>query len=458
LVKKPPNQRLAFYMDEFIIDRQTINDLAIFADEAASVYSFFNHVKTIGGQTKLRKLIETPSADINILNSRKQTIQYFHQHKLALPLNKKDIDFIEHYLAFNRSPLKPNIFDVSAGKIKNYLSPGSDHYIITQGIKDLHKLLIVLNRFSAAMKTEGMNAAVHEFATAMNNFLAKPAIQKLIATDPEKEQSFLQVSHHDKLFRKTEITNIRTLLNVVYELDVYISIARVLDNSNFCLAEYIDTDECFVNIEGLHHPSIKDAVTNDIEISTKNLLFITGANMAGKSSFLKALGLCVYLAHVGFPVPAKAMRTNVFNGLITTINLADNIGAGYSHYFSEVNRVKQTALLIKEQSKLFVIFDELFRGTNVKDAYDASLAIIKALSKVKNCVFLISTHIVEIAQQLQDIENVRFDYFNAGITGGKPVFDYKLRAGVSSETLGYFIFKNEGIIEILEEAAKNKDK
>jgi len=148
------------------------------------------------------------------------------------------------------------------------------------------------------------------------------------------------------------------------------------------------------------------------------------------------------------------MQTSVFNGLITTINLSDNISSGYSHYYSEIKRVKDTAQKILERNNLFVIFDELFRGTNVKDAFDASLATINALSSIKNSVFLISTHIVEIAAEISHLQNVSFQYFVARIDNGKPVFEYKMREGVSSETLGFFIFKNEGILEILEKAAK----
>jgi DNA mismatch repair protein MutS len=213
-----------------------------------------------------------------------------------------------------------------------------------------------------------------------------------------------------------------------------------------------------VDIKGLHHPCIKNAVRNDVLIEQdRNLCFLTGANMAGKSTYLKSLSLAVYLAHVGFPVPATAMQTTLFKGLITTINLSDNINSGYSHYYSEVKRLKKVAEKIISQDNLFIVFDELFRGTNVKDAYDASLATITALSKIKSSVFLISTHIVEIASEIKAYENIVFKYFDSQIDNDKPVFDFKLKDGVSAETLGYFIFKNEGILEILAQAGGEND-
>lgn len=79
-------------------------------------------------------------------------------------------------------------------------------------------------------------------------------------------------------------------------------------------------------------------------------------------------------------MPADAMETTVFNGLVTTINLPDNINQGLSHYYTEVKRVKEVAESLLHRDKLFIIFDELFRGTNVKDAFDGSSLIIAELS------------------------------------------------------------------------------
>lgn len=171
--------------------------------------------------------------------------------------------------------------------------------------------------------------------------------------------------------------------------------------------------------------------------------------MAGKSTFMKAVGLAVYLAHLGFPVPAEKMRTTVYNGMISTINLSDNINLGYSHFYTEVSRVKEAVLKIKERGRMFVIFDELFRGTNVKDAFDASLLIIESFSKIPGSSFFISTHITEIAEELKNDENILFRYLDSELVDGSPIYSYKLLTGVSHERLGMLILKNENIIEIL---------
>ncbi|NJK95829.1 MAG: hypothetical protein HC905_13780 [Bacteroidales bacterium] len=172
--------------------------------------------------------------------------------------------------------------------------------------------------------------------------------------------------------------------------------------------------------------------------------------MSGKSTFLKSVGLSLYLAHVGFPVPARQMKTSIFHGLITSINLADNINQGYSHFYSEVKRVKEAAIKVRNKGRMMIVFDELFRGTNIKDASEASSMIIGALAKIPDSLFLISTHIVEIADDLKSEPTVIFRCFETIPEGDRAVYDYKLKNGVSKERLGMQIVRQEGIMEILE--------
>jgi len=179
--------------------------------------------------------------------------------------------------------------------------------------------------------------------------------------------------------------------------------------------------------------------------------------MAGKSTFLKTMGLMIYLAHIGFPVPAKKVKTSVFDGLFTTINLADNLNLGYSHFYSEVQRVKEIVVKVNTARKLFVIFDELFRGTNVKDAYDASLMIITALAKIHNNFFFISTHILEVAESLENTDSIQFKCFESELVDQMPVYDFKLKNGVSKERIGLTIIKRENIMEILEQIVEKQN-
>ena len=165
---------------------------------------------------------------------------------------------------------------------------------------------------------------------------------------------------------------------------------------------------------------------------------------------MKAFGISAYLAHMGFPVPASAMEFSVQNGLFTTINLPDNINMGYSHFYAEVIRVKKVAESIKKSHNLIVIFDELFRGTNVKDAYDATVAVTEAFAAKKNCIFIISTHIIEAGETLKDrCDNIFFVNLPTIMEGSKPTYTFKLAEGITSDRHGMVIINNEGILDIL---------
>jgi DNA mismatch repair protein MutS len=269
------------------------------------------------------------------------------------------------------------------------------------------------------------------------------------------DRSSADITKADHIFRQLAYEKMKILLNVAYQLDVYQSVGVSGKSLGFTFPVITENNTKGLSVKGLFHPFIANAKANDIEFSPdKNVCFITGTNMAGKSSLLKSIGIAIYLSQLGFPVPAKSMVTCAFKGLITTINLADDVEHGHSHFYKEVLRVKHVAEKLNQSKDIFVIFDELFRGTNVKDAYDASLAIIAAFAEVKTCFFAVSTHIVEVAHELSSIENINFRYMETIFEDTNPVNSYKLKEGITEERLGMWIVKNERILEIIKNSFK----
>src|SRR5690606_1521132 len=131
-------------------------------------------------------------------------------------------------------------------------------------------------------------------------------------------------------------------LRYIYQLDVYISVARVATSRRLEFPVALPAGERTVKLENVFHPLVKNAVPNTVYInSANNVLFLTGANMAGKSTFMKSLGTALFVAHVGFSVAAAKMEFSVLDGIYATINLADNLGMGASHFYAEVLRVKK---------------------------------------------------------------------------------------------------------------------
>ncbi len=184
-----------------------------------------------------------------------------------------------------------------------------------------------------------------------------------------------------------------------------------------------------------------------------NVIFLTGANMAGKSTLMKSIGIGMYLAHMGFPVAAKSFDFSVREGMYSSINVADNIGLGYSHFYAEVVRVKQAAEAAASGKRLLLMFDELFKGTNVKDAYDGTLAVTEAFAEYQDCLFIVSTHIIEVGEALKETNNIQFRYMPTIMDGAKPRYTYKVEEGITEDRQGMMIIRNEGILELISSAS-----
>lgn len=172
--------------------------------------------------------------------------------------------------------------------------------------------------------------------------------------------------------------------------------------------------------------------------------------MAGKSTFIKSVGLSVFLAHIGMGVPARSFKLSLFDGILSNINVTDNIVKGESFFYNEVQRIRNTVLKINDGRKWLVLIDELFKGTNIQDAMKCSLTVIRGLIKIKQSLFILSTHLYEIGDALKEYPNISFKYFETSITEKDIHFSYQLKEGVSNDRLGYLILQREGVVEMLD--------
>jgi DNA mismatch repair ATPase MutS len=171
--------------------------------------------------------------------------------------------------------------------------------------------------------------------------------------------------------------------------------------------------------------------------------------MAGKSTWMKSIGIGMYLAHIGFPVAAQSMEFSIREGIYSSINVADNIALGYSHFYAEVVRVKNAADATATGKHLLLMFDELFKGTNVKDAYDGTLAVTESFAEYTNCLFIVSTHIIEVGAALKSRKNIQFNFMPTVLEGSVPRYTYRLQQGITEDRQGMMIIRNEGILELI---------
>jgi len=228
--------------------------------------------------------------------------------------------------------------------------------------------------------------------------------------------------------------------------EAYLSISTGIATHGFVFPAF---DDAHFSLQGFYHPVLKNPVKNNLT-AQQNIILLTGPNMSGKSTLLKAISLCVYLAHVGLAVPATKAVTPFFSTISVAINLTDSIVSGYSHFMSEIITLKNVLNEAQNDGKCFAVFDELFRGTNIEDALEISAATIKGLLHFPHSLFFISTHL----HQLKEMDEIKTNkistcFIECNLTDNIPAFTYKLKEGWSDLKLGRILFEKEGLNKML---------
>ena len=204
-------------------------------------------------------------------------------------------------------------------------------------------------------------------------------------------------------------------------------------------------------VTGLVHPFLgDDGVPNDLELDAAvRVCFVTGPNMAGKSTFLKAVAIAVVLAHAGCGVPATSMTFTVVSAVFSSVNVEDALGARESLYLAEVRRIGALGRILSDGRTALACLDEPFRGTNVHDAAEATLAVLTRLADHPRALVFVASHLSELAPAVADHAAVALLHFAADITADAPRFDYRIRQGVSNQRLGMYLLRQEGVLELL---------
>jgi DNA mismatch repair protein MutS len=451
----------------FTTDRQTIEDLNIFGKRGDdSIYSIFNHTQTRGGAILLEQLFHEPLSRPEAIRKRIGIIRFFAGAGLAFPCKPEWFDAIEQYLANTDERTKLSHEDSTLGRrISGMITLNTEQAIIHKGVAAVVEMVHACRDFVSTMAADARGGkdgtdgtAYVDERTAVQTLLSDAAFTGVLQQSPRKKLAFGQVAAFDELLRFRHRGLIRRLLERIYYLDLYLTVARVAAARKLTFPTVLEREAHSIAIKGLYHPGLANPVPNSVRITPdNNVVFLTGANMAGKSTFMKSLGIAMYLGHMGFPVAAAEMEFSVLDGLFTTINLADNLGMGASHFYAEVLRVKKVAEELNRGRNLLVIFDELFRGTNVKDAYEATIAITGAFAGKRTSIFVISTHIIEAGEVLRErCDNIGFLFLPTRMEGTRPVYTYQLERGITDDRHGMVIIRNEGILDILEKGNWNE--
>lgn len=237
-------------------------------------------------------------------------------------------------------------------------------------------------------------------------------------------------------------------LETVGELDALCSLGTFAYNHpQYIYPELTEKPFCFLATQ-MGHPlmPVSQCVKNDATIPSRPFfLIITGANMAGKSTYLRTIGVNYLLACVGAPVCCERLKLHP-NQLITSLRTSDSLSDNESYFFAELKRLKRIIDLLNQGQQLFIILDEILKGTNSMDKQKGSFDLIRQFMQLK-ANGIIATHDLLLGSLIKQFpEEIRNYCFEADIKDNELTFSYKLREGVAQNMNACFLMKKMGII------------
>ena len=435
------------------IDKTTLTDLVIFdREDEFSVFNRINFTETSRGKEQLQKNLMKPLATIAAIQNVQTCVSFMQAKNEHWPklISNGTIMVVERFYETNIDPIPLNPSFMGAFSYK--LLHGHDNTLVKYSVRHCYDFIKGIAQFVQFYLNEETPTILKNELEEIKKAIANEQLLVIFKTKKASDlipSDMLSLAHFLKYKFKRQMLE---LITIYAKLDAWNSMAIAMLKYNLCTPIFKEGEMPFIEAKNLYHLMLQQPVPYNVTLNeATNFLFLTGANMAGKSTFIKACGTAVYLAHTGMGVSASSMELSFFDGILSNINVIDNIAKGESYFFNEVQRIKATIEKINNGKKWLILIDELFKGTNVQDAMKCSNAVIEGLIKNKKSIFLLSTHLYEIGEDLKKYKNINFNYFETSVVDDNLSFSYQLKEGISNDRLGYLILKREGVVKMLEE-------
>jgi hypothetical protein len=249
-------------------------------------------------------------------------------------------------------------------------------------------------------------------------------------------------------WKRANHENLENAFDVIAEFEALQSLSGIRFNyPDWATPQIAGGDAYTLTAKNLAHPLInnKYRIPNDYElVDTRKIDIITGSNMAGKSTFLRTIGINTILALCGAPVCADSMEVSVMT-MVSYMRIKDSLNESTSTFKAELDRLQMLLAAVEQEYKVFFLIDEMLRGTNSVDKYLGSKAVIEQLI-AKNGVGMVATHDLQIAQLEQQYSTyVRNFYFDIQVVNGEMLFDYKIKYGECKTFNATLLLKQIGI-------------
>jgi hypothetical protein len=305
--------------------------------------------------------------------------------------------------------------------------------------------LLVAQKSQIVTDSEKASGVLHQFSRLLNrldqrnNMLIGVVSNGFFLRD-------LKVSFDIEQWIETHHKKVANWFEVIHFYDAYNSLANYDFNQPTHTYPMIQEEGALLQATAAAHPLLdpKTAVRNDINISEAQFFIITGANMAGKSTFLRTVALQIVMANMGLPTDAAQSHYTPIK-LITSMRTTDSLQDDASYFYSELTRLKFIVDAIK-QDRYFIILDEILKGTNSTDKANGSKKFIEKLVRSKS-TGIIATHDLSLCTTAEDFNAVNNYYFDAEIIDDELYFDYTFKKGICQNMNASFLLKKMGIVD-----------
>ena len=436
-----------------LVSDHTLHELQIVSEKStdACILGFFDKTKSYGGRDLLKRMIRNPVRNCEEIRAVQDVIR-----SISSNLQHWEVNVSHAYIAASERYYGSNIVHtMSQDVIQHWFQTmmfayrnEAEFHLIQSGVAATIRVLSALQDTVTQLSYFGFPDSFKEDFDFLESFLDSFALRSYVK-ERGKILSDKSTFYLDYFFRKQHKEEFRRVLDIFYTLDAMTSIARTAREHALCYPDFLSNETCF-EATGLWHPLIVNSTKNNISLDgNSGICILTGANTSGKTTFLKSYGIAVYLAHLGWPVPATSLRLSFSDRLFTSIHLSDDLTLGYSHFYNEIMRVKVIAQALCNGEKCTVLIDELFRGTNQEDALHCSQTVIDGFTNYKSSIFIVSTHLMELLDKYLESKEVVFNCFKTKITGGEFENTFLLEQGIASEKVGKLIMEKVGIPALL---------
>jgi DNA mismatch repair protein MutS len=439
-------------------DKITLKDLSVFTAEGG-IFELLDRTTTQAGRNALRRHVLNPPDSLEKLRQVQDVVKFWSRHEQLWPniISNGTLVMLEKFFeSADAATSPPATINLVLGGFLQKLLNRNEYFFTQFSISHLSDFLKGCKELTEIVKKEQIPVLLRETLQKIDEELQHRLAAELISFT--NDMSFREQANLAFKARREMKPAVQRLMALYAELDAWHSLAVATTQHKWTFP-VLESSQLVFNCSGLYHPLLQQPVPYDVSFSPgNNFLLLTGANMSGKTTFMRALGVGALLAHLGAGVPASSMNISFLQGIITNMQVEDDITKGESYFFAEVQRMKQIALKLQQQGPQLVLMDELFKGTNVHDAYECTRAVVEGLLQHDSHLMVLSTHLYEVAQHFSSTPGLSFAYFITQMNdNGDYHFTYALKPGISADRLGYRILQKEGVLDLLKGNNDNKE-